>query len=388
MNKIDSPITWWKNPTLHYFQKLFEKQPKIKVDDDETYLLNDLERAELQKTKHFIIFWAACYGACGVIFLYVPFYVFPFLFPSEEINLYGIKFPFSLSFTIYGLFLAVLEIVLLIVLNLKSVIKVGHICNFPDVKDRNFDRNFQVLYEVSIEKQATELLDFDINPMEGLSTWQIMIYNIWNKVKATLSNMIIKMLVGRILGRFMVRYSFLHYFVDFISLPIFAFWDAYTSYRVFRETKVRVLATGTIQNFVVTFKRKFYDDEKFKSVLLDCLRFIAIAKRSFHHNHYLLAENIVHSFDLVIDKDRKKMDLEFLLKSIQELTPEARVALAKLFILGMLIDGYLSKRDWYILKNLDKKDEIINFTYQDLKRWEQEFIKGYGLNNLLTDDLH
>ncbi len=388
MSIINEPISWWKNPTLYYFQKLFkEKNTKIERDEAKE-LLNDIERTELQKTKNYIIFWAACYGACGVIFLYIPFYLFPFLFPIYQVNLWGIQFSFSLSFTIYGLFLAILEIVLLIILNLKAVAKVSHICNFPNQKDRNFDKHFKILYEVSIEKQAKELLDFDINPMEGLSKWQISLYSIWNKIKATLSNMLLKMLVGRVLGRFMLRYSFLSFLVDFISLPIFAFWDAYTSYRVFRETKVRVLAPDTIRRFVITFKRKLYHDENFKAVLLDCLRFIAIAKRSFHHNHYILAENIVNGFDLVIDKNREKLNLEMLLQTIKKLSPEARITLAKLFILGMLVDGYLSKRDWIVLKNLDKTEDLISFNYKELKKWEQDFIKGRGLKDLLNADLH
>ncbi|TAE42794.1 MAG: hypothetical protein EAY69_12020, partial [Cytophagales bacterium] len=125
----------------------------------------------------------------------------------------------------------------------------------------------------------------------------------------------------------------------------------------------------------------------FKAVLLDSLRFIAIAKRSFHHNHYLLAENIVHHFDLVIDKNRQKLNLEELLYLIETLNLEQRLALAKLFVLGMLIDGQLSRRDWNVLRILDKKDMIINFDYKTLKKWEHNFTQGKGLTELLQSKL-
>lgn len=386
MNTLYQKVNFWQNPTLYYFQKLFHA--KKNEEDDEKELLTEEKQKELKKIKLNLIFWAATYGACGVTFLYLPFYFFPFLFPFYNIKIAGMTIPFSPIFTVYGLILAVWEIVALTILNLKMVVKVSHISNFPTYQDKDFDQKFQVLYEVSVEKQSKELLDFDINPLEGLSKWQIYFYTIWNKIKATLGNIIIKVILGRIFGRFILRYSILKYFIDFVSLPIFAFWDAYTSYRVFRETKVRVLAPKVVKYFVLTFKRNFYENENFKSVLLDSLRFIAIAKRSFHHNHYLLAQNIVYSFDLVIDKNREKLTLSQLLHKIEDLTLEERLALAKLFVLGMLIDGQLSKRDWYVLQMLDKKDNLIQFDYKTLKKWEHDFIDGKGLTELLKSKLN
>lgn len=386
MNLLNNQVKWWQNPTLYYFQQLF-KNKKIEEKDEKEDILTEEKQAALQKIKKDLIIWAAIYGACGVVFLYIPFYLFPFLFPFYNMEIIGWVVPFSPIFTIYGLILAIWEIIALTILNLKMVVNVSKICNFPNYQNKDFDKKIQVLYEVSIEKQSKELLDFDINPLEGLSKWQITFYTTLNKIKATLGNIIIKVILGRIFGRFLLRYSILKYFIDFVSLPIFAFWDAYTSYKVFRETKVRVLAPNVVRHFVLDFKRNFYNDEAFKAVLLDSLRFIAIAKRSFHHNHYLLAENIVHHFDLVIDKNRQKLNLEELLYLIETLNLEQRLALAKLFVLGMLIDGQLSRRDWNVLRILDKKDMIINFDYKTLKKWEHNFTQGKGLTELLQSKL-
>lgn len=388
MEKNKNITKWWSAPTKHYFQKSFAKKTDTIIGDEKIHLLNQEERAALHKIELNTIIIASLLGAAGVIFLYIPYYIFPFFFDYWMIPIPYLKgVQISVFFTIYGLILAVLEIVGLTILNMEMVVKIAKICNFPNKEDANYERNIKILYEVSIEKQPVELLDFGINPLEGLSKTQIFLFTLWNKIKASLSNMITKVILGRVLGRYIVRYGILKYFIDFVSLPIFAFWNAYTSKKVIREAKIRVMAPQIIDTFTQDLKNKLYHNDKFKAVLLDTLRFISIAKRSFHHNHYLLAEKIVHYFELEIKKDRQKLSIEDLLNDIQTLDKEARVGLAKLFILGMLIDGYLSKRDWQILKALDKEDDLIDFDYQDLKHWENDFINGKGLDGLLNAQL-
>jgi hypothetical protein len=374
-------LSWWKNPFEKYFQKVYQK--KYTFDENNIQeLLDENEVLAIKKLSRKTLFLSACLGASGVIFLYVPTYIFPSFFPLYKLNILGFPLEFPLIFTIYGLVLAVLEIVLLVLLNVNTVAKMGKICHFPHPKDELFEIKTKILYEVGIEKPAKELLFLGIDPMEGLSKFQITIITLWNMLKATLSNLVVKFLLSRILGRFALRYTFISYFIDLISIPIFAFWDFYTSKRVIKEAKVRIMAPETIKMFVKNAHNNFKEDEDFKAILFDCLRFIAIAKRSFHHSHYLLAQEVVNVFQLETD-NHQKLTRKQLLDKIKLLSFQARFTLARLFILGMLIDGELSKRDWKVLEELDKQDHLLSISYSEIKEWEQDFLTGRGLKKLL-----
>ena len=378
-NKPDEKISIMPHEKwlYNYFNRLSVNE---KDESDEYHILNNNERENINKIRRNALIIAALYGTLGVLTLYVPTYFFSDFFYSYPMAI-KMNLPMlgwmsvPLGFTIYGTILAVAEIVALTLLNIRSVKKIANVCGFPRVNDPYYKDHEQTLFEVSLEKPDKRSLSLGIDPLAGLTKAQIFVFTLFNLLKATLSNIFIKVILSRVLGRFVIRA-----YVDLIGVPIFAFWDAYATNRVIREAKVRILAPNLINHLCHKLKKQFKDNQQFRETLLDGLQLIAIAKRNFHHNHYLLFDQLIKRFHLDT-RNKKPRDWKEMIDNVKNLDSEVQDGLARLFVFGMMIDGSLSGRERKILQKLDEKDDLINFDFQQLKKWEEDFIEGRGLES-------
>lgn len=361
-----------------YFEKLSEKYAQ---KENEYHILSQKELDKIHRIRLKAWLLASLYGGAGVVLLYLPSYLFPALFRNYPIRLPWLGLiEFPVMFTIYGILLAVLEIAALIILNVRTVHHIAASCGFPDPEDPHYQDHLSTLFEVSLEKPKKEILTFGINPMEGLSRWSIMFYTVFNLLKASLSNMFVKIVLTRVLGRFAIRA-----YIDLIGVPIFALWNMYATHRVIRAAQVHIMAPNLIQGLVNKLGMKLKNHQPFREALFDGLQFIAVAKRKFHHNHFLLVENIIQTFEIEY-QNRKHLNQEELLETIKKLDEDAKEGLAKLFLFGMLIDGDLSGREQKVLKQLEKED-FIRFDFKQLKKWEKAFIEGKGLDDFFETKL-
>ncbi len=335
-----------------YFENLFKNQTKIPQTQD-------LQTEKIRNLRQKCLYYAGFLGASGILLLYLPYWFFPRLFLHFYVDLpYFPHIQIPYIYMLYGGFLAVLEIVLLVRLNLYMVFHLAQICN-SNIKDVTEDaqvREFEMLFAVGMEKSATQLLNFGIDPQKGLSQWQITLFSTLNMFKATLSNVFIKMVLSRIFWRLTLRFAFLKYLIDLISLPIFAFWDIYATNRVFMEARIRLFAPKKIQDFIQEIPVEVHKNKATKEILLDILQYVAVAKRSFHQNHYLLAEAIVTHFGLSSNARPTYNTEEDILQKIKSIVPEARQFLAKLLLLGLIIDGQASYRDYRVLQHFANYD--------------------------------
>jgi hypothetical protein len=363
-----------------YFQHLETAEKPI--SEDAIHLLNPLEIKALQNIKNRALLLAFGFGALGVMALYLPNYLASHWFATIELDLPVLgKFKFPWVFTLYGVVLAILEIVALTILNLKTVKRMANICGFPRPQDLHYQQHIRILFEVSLEKPSTQILAYHINPYEGLSKWRLLMFNTLNLLKATLSNMLVKVVLGRVLARFAIRA-----YIDLVGIPIFGAWNVYAANRVIREAKVRIMAPNLIQRLTYILHQNFQNHLEFKANLYDALKFIAIAKRDFHHNHFLLADSLIRTFQLKIE-EKPTPNREQIIQNIKKLDKAAREGLAKLFIFGMIIDGKLSRVERQVLLELSEKDELLAFDFRQLWFWEKSFIAGRGLENFFNTDL-
>ena len=359
---------------FRYFQRLNRKRVE---QADDYHTLNELEIKSIAATRKKSLFLAALFGTLGVLLLYLPLYFFPNFFWQIQMDLpYLGTMPIPVGFGIYGTVLAVAEITALVLLNLRTVYKVAYICGFPNIDDPNYEKHIQTLFEVGLEKPNKEILMFGINPLAGLSKLNIFFFTFFNLLKATLSNVLVKMFLARVLGRFALRA-----YIDLIGIPIFAFWNMYTTNRVIREAKVRIMAPNMIEHLNDKLYIALKDNEDFKRTLYDALQFIAVTKRTFHHNHFLLVDKLIHVFSIEIKKQKPLSRVE-LIHRVEMLDDDAKQGLARLLIFGMLIDGRLSIREKSVLDELSRQG-LIHINFATLKAWEKSFIEGRGLNQLL-----
>jgi hypothetical protein len=360
---------------FRYFKYLCRKNGK-RADSFEK--LSKVEIQAIQRIKIKSLVLAGLFGTLGVLLLYLPqdalknsFGSFPMSFPWVGV----VEIP--ALFTFYGLFLAILEVAALVILNLYTVYKIAYICGFPDKKDPFYERHLENLFEVSLDKPETEILELGINPFEGLSKFQIISITILNTAKATLSNFIIKVVLARVLGRFAIREV-----IDLVGIPVFAFWNAYTTYRIIEETKFRIMGANLIHQFTEKIVDDISHKEDLKDTLYEMMQVIAVVKRNFHHNHHLLFQQLVKDFEIDISQ-KKPFNKEAFFEKIKALDPEIKQVLQKILIFGIVIDGKLSAREKKVLTDLKEKD-IIDVDFQTIRTWEKSFRQGKGLEALFS----
>ncbi len=363
---------------FRYFQKISKRQNGAA---DAYHLLNQDEIEQIRQIRRKALLLAALYGALGVVLLYTPTYFYPEWFEGlpVEVPFWGeVRIP--VGFTIYGTVLATIEIALLMMLNLHTVHRIAYTCGFPNAKDPAYQRHILTLFEVSLEKPDRAILDFYINPMEGLSRFRIFVITTLGILKATLSNLIVKTVLARVLGRFAIRA-----YVDLIGIPIFAFWNMYATHRVIREAKVRIMAPNLIKKLCDRLFARLHADEDFKTSLYDILQFIAVIKRNFHQNHFLLADRLLQVFDIQPRK-QKPLTAEEIIRQASHLQFEARQGLAQLLIFGMMIDGKLSAREIKVIESLQAR-KLIQLEPRYLKEWENSFLAGKGMPDFFETQL-
>ncbi len=362
--------------------------PNIKTDS-QLHLLNDDEIAVIRRQENLAIFWSAFIGMLGVLFLYLPQYWFPELFPEIELILPVIgKIQFPLISTLFGIPLVFVEIYALTLLNIHSVHRIAAATGFINNQDKLLAEKKAKLLGISTEEKDKSLLNYGIDPLQGMAKYQIFLVTALFALKATLSNLVMKIVVRRVLGRYAVREV-----LDMLGIPIFAFWNALATRTVLREARVVIMGQNLIDNILQNISKNNVLKNELKSsenqtLLYDTLQFIAISKRDFHANHIYLTHHVLEVFSVPI-KEKHLLSKDY----FQNLSnaPIATQKLCKfIIILGFLLDGSFSFREIQRLQELNKV-QILEEKLGEVRGYKNDFLNGKGIgkleNKYLIDEL-
>lgn len=361
---------------FNYFIRMVKGHPK--EAEDAYHILNDNEVKAIHRIRTWALAWSAALGILGVLILYLPIFYLPGWFPDTVMNLPWLgttKVP--IITTVYGVLLVVIEIYYLTIISLQAVHKMAMVCGFPDPADPDYQKHLEGLYSIGMERESKEMAKYGINPLAGLNKLYLMIVVLLHRMKGTITNLLIKLILKRLLGRVVLRI-----WINLIGMPVYAFWNAWATNAVIKEAKVRIMAPNLVIRLTNQLHEILKDDAEFKDFLYDALQFIAVIKRKFHHNHYFLVEKLIKKFDIET-KEQKALEKDALLDKVRKINPDAREGIAKLLLFGMIIDGKLSLKEKRTLQELQKLN-LITFDWQTLKSWERSFVNGQGLDELLS----
>jgi hypothetical protein len=368
-----------KRPIHHriayrYFLKLQEGKP---LPTDEFHILNSDERAWIRRVKTRAMLHAGAYGAIAVLAYYLPIYIFPLWFDQFviPIDLGFTQFDFNYLKQVYSVLIIIAEIFLLTRINIWVVAEVANACGFPDRRDPNYELHLEQLFTVGLESKNKETLKFGIDPYEDISKFAIFLFTVWNLIRATLANFFVKFVVIKTILR-----NELRQFADLVGVPVFFLWNALATWRVIRAAEVYIMAPGLIAELSKKLEPLRHDLD-FRQNIFDAMQFVVTVKRSFHHNHFILVKRLVDEFELVDFQDMEPDRLAFLEK-IKQSSPELRQAYSKLIVLGIIIDGSISRREHRALNHLSREG-IISINPSQAKQWCKDFREGRGLQELI-----
>jgi hypothetical protein len=347
--------------------------------DESLHLLSAEEVRYLRRIELRTQLWAAFWGTVGVLALYLPQYWAPAWFPSAAVNLPFFEKSVAVPWvaTIYGVVLVFLEIVALTLLNLRAVHQIAVVVGY--LTSTNRDERTKNLLLLGTEQKDKSVLNYGIDPLQGLSTQRVFLFNALIALKATVSNQLVRALLNRFLGRYAGREV-----LDMAGIPVFAFWNVLAARTVLRQARLVILGQTTIDQalhrFPQVYARHVADDPAEIDLIYDTLQFIAISKRDFHPNHGYLTKRLLDHFGIP-PRERHVLRPDYLdrLKT----APAPLSALCRFVIaLGFLLDGKLSTRERVRIRRLDRA-AVLHESPQELNRWCADFQAGRGVPELM-----
>lgn len=361
-------------PIYHLFYRLL---PIRKVNTDNQLFLLTEEEIKTIRTKERIAVWtAAFFGAMGVVLLYVPQYAFPHLFPNTNISLFGKTFALPIVMLVYSLVLVIIEIMLLTFLNIWCAHEIAVATGFLNYQSKKEKDKRNLLINIGLEKKNKEILKYGIDPLQGINKKALLAWNFFFILKATLSNMLFKILIQRLLGRYAIKAV-----QDFAGVPIFAAWNAYGTKVILKEARVIIMGQNLIEEVSNRIRKDQEPTEEFKNLLYDTLQYIAVSKRDFHQNHFVLTKNLFEIYN-VQPKDAHWLE-EGYYQKLHAAGKEEKEICQLLIVIGFLLDGKLSITERLQIHEL-KKEGLLDIGTDEIKKYQHDFLNGRGIEGLIT----
>jgi hypothetical protein len=349
---------------LRYIKESVQKNI---LPTDEPYILNQSELKVIRKTRAETLLAAAILGTLGVLFLYLPQYLFPTFFPATKIILFGRTFNVEIITTVYGLLLIWPEIWGLNYFNLRAVRIISNACVFPRRDSKELEKQVDILTQTGLEIEHKGLDIYKIDPYLGVPKLEYLFFILLARFKATLSNIFVKVILKRILGRFALRQI-----TDLAGIPVFAFWNAWASYQVIKEAKIRIMAPMAIAEFLQKLKATEPNLQIVKNRIPELMQYAAQLKRKYNFAIYLLAEALHQEFDL------KPVAHSAEIKQI-EWTDETRNVISKILACAFIVDGVLNKREIAAIRKLEIEGHFI-FSVAEMQQKALTYASGKGLH--------
>ena len=190
------------------------------------------------------------------------------------------------------------------------------------------------------------------------------------RLKGWLANQAVRYLTRLLLGRYAVRAL-----LDFAGVPLYMAINAYAAHAVLREAKVVLMGPEAIRALVRRVSRQVPSPAE-RSLVYDTLQYIAVSKRDFHQNHYLLTRELLDAWRVPAET-RHPLPPDYLDRLSRAPLP-TRALCQALILSGFVLDGQLSRRE---LRRLDamQRRGILSDRPADVRRRLRQFLAGGGL---------
>jgi hypothetical protein len=345
---------------------LSRKTANIRKEERHGYALSAVQKTQLKNLQLKVYAVAGAIGACAVMIVIFPFH-FTGLLDAQHFDLFGYQFDFELYYTIYAVVMIFPEIWLLNMLNIYAVRRICEIYKYPSVSQADYGEQVALLTEAGLEMPAKHMKLLEIDPYVGLTKFSYYTLLIGTKLKATLSNVLMKFLVRRLLGRYALRIV-----TDLIGIPIFAFWNAWSSRQVMKETQMRIVATAATKDFMSEFSPEELD--RVKDQLAKLFHFIAQQKRQYNFALYSFMKEML----LIFPELDLKYDSEVKIDELFGPDPEENKVMARLLVFGLIVDGTLSVKERLTIRKI-AKEAWFPVSMDELEIILKGYVNGEGL---------
>jgi hypothetical protein len=331
--------------------------------------LDEAPARHLRRVEQILVAAAAALAVLGYLAYYLPVYRFPHLFPGASVTvplLGAVRIPWGEL--AWAVLLTTVELLLLTLLNLVGVHEIAVATGFLTAETKA-DRA-RTLLSIGLEQKSSDVARYGIDPFEGLHPAMLFLFNLVVRLKGFLANQAIRYLTRLFLGRYAVRAL-----LDFAGVPLYMAINAYAARTVLREGKVGLMGPAAIR-FLSRRLAGFVPSPIERALVYDTLQYVAVSKRDFHRNHYLLTKEVLELWRIPVET-RHALPADYL-ERFAAVSPEGRAVCRALILAGFVLDGQLSWRERRRLRHL-RDLGVLTLQPADVKRSLRAFLGGGGL---------
>jgi hypothetical protein len=271
--------------------------------------------------------------------------------------------------SLWGIALMMIEIWGLVLLNLASVHEIAVTTGFLNADNK--PEKGASLVQIGLEVRAPDVRRYGIDPFQGMNQWTLFLFNLVYRLKGWLGNKVIRFLTRLLLGRFAVRAV-----LDFAGLPLYMAINAYAVYTVMRDAKVIILGQAAVGLLLHRLPEVALSSAE-QNLLYDTLQYIAVSKRDFHGNHYVLTKGLLDHFHIP-PRPNHQLSEDYLDK-VQGAAPGVQALCRLVILLGFILDGHLSWRERRKLRHLNER-RVLPEGESEVRHHLDDFVNGAGIS--------
>ena len=363
---------------LRYFERRSSKVP-LPEAVDEVHFLNPDERRALRAISRGTVSRATFAGALsGLASALAEIWATGSLAVSVSAET-GLLADWEQNAAFWGVVLGItgvataLEISFLYWDSLRSVHALSRAAGMPLFEDDGTERNAVVaLVRAAMELPNPADAMLGVDPRREISRWRVVLAALIYKAKVGVTNFAVKMFVRRFLGRIALRT-----WLPLMAVPVTAAWNAIVSYRVLRESRLRVMgpsAAGELAEVLVGSgdQPALTVDEG-----VAALRAVAASVVRTRDMHPNLAELIVEvACRVPPPPDEAPLDdWSLYLEQLPTLDAAVRRRVLLLHVTSIIIDGRVNPRELSLLRTACAQSDH-HMDVDALREYHRRFVRG------------
>ena len=206
------------------------------------------------------------------------------------------------------------------------------------------------LARAALELPSPPQNPFGIDPFKGVSRWRLVAATLLYKLKISITNFVLRLLIRRVGGRAIVKA-----YLTFTDVLVTGAWDAWVAWRMMRQAAIRALGPSACE----TLLADILADERGvrRRVLVAMMRAVAttiVRNRDVHPNLLALLRAIQRRAGVA--QVEALDDKAAFFAALDGLTPAERQLVYEVLALASFPDGVVSRRELEFMREVLGRD--------------------------------
>jgi len=354
---------------IWFLRKLHKQKPPSRIDI-KTHVLDGEERKNIIRIENWAIINVVIAGALSSVASGLAAFLADPLSDgdSNDIITYWV---IVIGSTILASAIEIFYIYYDIMAKAYALSSAAHMELFPE--DTDEELIVAPIVRAALELPNKKEKDLNIDPKRESSKPVIFLASVFYKLKISVTNFLFKALVKRMLGRAISRA-----WLNFLSVPVCAFWNGMVCWLVIREVKFRVLGPSAVNELLNSIRHALGTmSEKGQLSLLRAIGSSIVRTADLHPN----LEYMYRLFTAHIDEPENSIvdDSRLFLEDLKTLPQNEKKIVLQTLVYASIIDGRINFREKKLLHHAYSQCDM-PFVYSEIESLLKRFRGGLLLD--------